>query len=55
MRSSSTLAFLAVLFIAFTLTLAEETQQLEPTSMYKRQYGSSYSSSSSTIELSFIK
>ncbi|GBC50324.1 uncharacterized protein OCT59_017354 [Rhizophagus irregularis] len=54
MRSSSTLAFLAVLFIAFTLTLAEETQQLEPTSMYKRQYGSSYSSSSSTIELSFI-
>ncbi|CAB5140090.1 unnamed protein product [Rhizophagus irregularis] len=43
-----------IFFISFIIYFILQTQQLEPTLMYKRQYGSSYSSSSSTIELSFI-
>jgi hypothetical protein len=51
---SSTLAIFLVLFITITLTFAQETQQAEVTAMNKRQYGGGYSSSSSTIELSFM-
>lgn len=54
MRSSTLAIFLVALFVTITLALAEETQQAEATSMYKRQYGGGYSSSSSTIELSFM-
>ncbi|GBB86273.1 hypothetical protein RclHR1_01270019 [Rhizophagus clarus] len=53
MRSSTIAIFLVALFIAITLAYADETQQAEATVMYKRQYGG-YSSSSSTIELSFL-